>query len=555
MGSTHIATNAVLSPQRVPAPQTTIESAAEPKGFCASVRTFLKGLVDTVWGAVAGFFNRIKNYFTQQPPTPVVAANQALTPPAQTSNQGPQHLPAQTHVATPPLNPGPQHLPAAPSSIIPPAQTRVITPNPNQEVVPPLPVRDPPFQPFTIKISTSNTSPNSFPISTLEEMSSKARELGQEVLDQHIPLCLDFRTSYSHYNFERIQEQGQEMRFIEELRTVADVITTRWNNLFYIAPKKTQPDEIQEGLTRRRYDNGVIEEVSSSLQQSTWEDWEGRRVYPNGKIEMGRFERFRLQQGTCIEEGITTYHLPATLVKSFSLDRCLIYADIKGEKRLIVICKKPNTDPIAFEYIQVDEEPIPTLAKIFQEMSHGNDHLDFNERTLNEVLSGPIDCGKFIQFLFDTDAFFFMNSYALCTLLNVFKEKGIAINLPRQDPKTGKTLLDLHAGCASTLKILLTTDPALLQRTEGMQSAFVQALLKRSTEAANVLFAAMQKQGIPLLPQELLFKKVAFSEGNVTLEELQLLSQADQKIAYRLANIYSQSDVERIMRTQLGAAK
>jgi hypothetical protein len=53
----------------------------------------------------------------------------------------------------------------------------------------------------------------------------------------------------------------------------------------------------------------------------------------------------------------------------------------------------------------------------------------------------------------------------------------------------------------------------------------------------------MESQKIPILPRELLFKKVAFSEGEVTLEELRSVSKEDQQIVYQLANIYSRLNV------------
>ena len=555
IGSTHIATNAVLSPQRAPASQTTIESAAEPKGFCSSVRVFLKGLVDTVWGVVAGFFNTIKNCFTKQALTPVDVLDQALTaplsvtPPEQEQDstsapsKGPQHLSAAPPAVTPfaqaqgsnlALSQGSQHLPAAYPAITRPVQTWGSTSNPSQGAILPKSL----VQPFTIKISDRDIPP----MFSLKEMRSKAREIGQQVSDGHIALSFQFPSCYG-------LERQRAMRFVEELRSVTDVIKTRRDNLFYIVPKKMKAEEIREGLTIRRYDNGVIEEVIASSEKITWENWEGRRVYPNGKIETGKFDKFRLHQGTYVEGGITSYRSPDTLVKSDSLDRSLIYADIEGKDRLIVIRKKPNTSQCAFDYIQVDEEPIPTLAKILQEKSHANIHLDFDAEKLNEVFSWFIDCKKFIQFLFDTNAFFSMNSYALVTLLKVLKKNGIPIKLPLQDPNTGKTLLDPYLGSQWTLKSLLTADPTLVRRIEGRESAFVRALLAGNRDVAHMLLVSMKKQGIPLLPRELLFEKVVFSEEEVTLEELESLFRKDQDIAYRLANIHSKLDAVRIMRT------
>lgn len=409
-----------------------------------------------------------------------------------------------------------------------------------QQVITPPPLREERFETFTIKILEGRFSPISSTISSKEEMRLKAQEVGQQVLDEHVKLRIDIPS----YDLERTQA----MKFIEELRTVVDVISTQWPKLFYIVPKKTE--KIQDSLTIRTYKNGVIEEVQSSREREGgdwWTYWRGRRIYPNGVTETGRFDKFVWHSGTRVEKEVTTYRLPETLVTSYDLDRHLMYADIEGEIRLIVIHKKPGSSDFSYDYVQVNEELIPTLAKILQEQSITQD--DFNKDTLNEVLSETIDCQEFVQFLFDTDAIFSLNSYAMGIILEIIQEKKLTVNLRHQHPGTGETLLDCYSKNSMILKTLLAFDSTLIHRTKGVETAFVRALLSGNKKGASILFNTMEDQKIPLLPRELLFKKVAFSEGEVTLEELQNLPLEDHEIVFRLANIYSQLNVVQTMRT------
>lgn len=365
-------------------------------------------------------------------------------------------------------------------------------------------------------------------LTSIEAMRLKARELGQEIFDRHISLRLDVPKVWS-------PERQQALQFIQELRTVADIVATRWTDLFYIVPKKTE--EVQNYSILRRYDNGVIEEVDTVSNGSGWEDWKGRRIYPNGKIESGKFERFRLVRGTYVEGEITTYRLPVTLASNYKIDRHLIYSNAQ-EKRLIVIHKKPDAD--SRDYIEINEQLIPTLTNILKEDN------SVQKNDLQEILSGPINHEEFIRTLFETNSIFSLKQNSLENLLKIVHEKGWTINLHQKHPETQKTLLEYYLDDREIVRTLLAIDPTLIQRTDGIESIFVRALLMNAKDEASIISTTMQNQGIALSPRELLFKKVAFKE-EITLEELQ--TRENQEIVYQLANIYSRLDVLRILRT------
>lgn len=383
------------------------------------------------------------------------------------------------------------------------------------------------FLPFSINLSDNPL----LVISSAKEMHAKAREIVSEVLDGHV----SHRLQIPCLGFLRTRVP-QAVQFVEELRADLDVMATRFPDLFDLCPKKTE--EVRDGLTIRRYNNGVIEEVQS--KDSNWNGWNGRRIYPNGKIEKGDFNNFFFAKGTCVEHQTTTYRMLLPLVGSYTLDRHLMYAEIEGEKRLIVVQRKP--DGYEYDRIQVEEELIPTLANILQDTG------DVEENNLREILSESINCEAFVRFLFEKNLIFSIKAYPFQSLLKIIREKGIAINVRQRHPETNESLLDRYSGEVRILRGLLSIDPTLAQRSEKGESAFVHALMKGNKKGASVLQASMEEQKIALFPREILFKKVAFSEGEVTLEELKTLSREDQEIVYRLANTYTQLNVVRTMR-------
>ena len=389
------------------------------------------------------------------------------------------------------------------------------------------------FLPFTVKVSDGPLPV----LSSLAEMRLQVSRIGQEVTNAHTQLRIDIPSS----DFE----QMQAFRLIEELKTVVEVIKARGNKTFYVIPKKTE--EIQKDLIIRRYTNGVIDKVQS-IERHDWANWSGCRIYPNGVMERGIFRRFRLRKGTQVENGVTTYCSPDILIRSFELDRGLIYANIENKIRLIVIRKKPDTLGRA-EYIQAKEELIPTLANILQikKDSHFDHH--FKENRLYEILSGPIDCKQFFDFLFETHAIFSINLRDLQIILGVIYKNKTTVNIHQKHPITNQTLFKIHLENEIIRKKLLAIDPTLIQRKDGIESAFVQALLEGNTWGASILCDDMEEHNIPLLPRECLFKKVAFSREEVSVEDLQILSHEDQVILYRLANIYSRLPLLRTMRT------
>lgn len=378
-----------------------------------------------------------------------------------------------------------------------------------KRVIPPAPY----FEPFSVKI---NDKPYS--IHSIEEMQRCAQELGKEVFDKHTQTRLD------------ISPWGRMFKiFLAEIRKHADVIETRWHDIFDIIPKKTE--ESQDGLTIRKYANGVVEKVSS-VDERAWEDWKGCRIYPNGIIEDGGFRSFKLSHGTQVEKGTTTYFSPDRLVGNYGLGRHLMYATVHGKKSLIVIGNKPGSKEYSWQYIQVHEELIPAIANILK--STGNS----SEKAIHEVFSS-INFKEFVEYLFTSYAIFELHATPLQIILKVIQKQGLPVNLHLQQPSSQKTLLQLYVDNPRIVKALLAADPTLIQRKEGVETSFVCALLEGSQKGATLILKAMDEAGMVLIERETLFKRIAFSEGAVAVEQLRALNERDQRIAFQLANMYT----------------
>lgn len=310
-----------------------------------------------------------------------------------------------------------------------------------EEILIPPPVNENLFHSFTITV----TGESLYPISSKEDMRSIAQEIRQQVLDKHSKLRIEIPSNGP--------ERKQALIFIEELKNVVDVIPTQLADWFYVQPKHTE--ETKEDLTIRKYDNGVVEEVQSS-KKDAWDCWQGRRIYPNGKIETGKFDHFYFESGTSVENDVITYRQPETLVESEPLGIGLMYAEIEEKKQLIAIREKPGSDKCDSDYIQVNEGLIPTLAQILQEE-------DVCDDTLEEILSGPINCEEFIKFLFKENFIFSLGKSNLKIVLKNIQEKGLTVNLRQQNPRTKKTLLDRYIMDGKMRATLLAIDPSLTE--------------------------------------------------------------------------------------------
>ncbi len=375
----------------------------------------------------------------------------------------------------------------------------------------------PAFESLTMKISDREV-----PITSLEEMRRIAFETAQKSVNQHVQIRLDIP--------ERGPQKKQALAFIRELEKTADVISTRWDDIFYVFPKKIE-ESARDGLTIRKYTNGVVEEVEPS-DRRTWEDWNGRRIYPNGKVESGVFDRCFLRKGNYVSEGKLVYRSPNTCVASHGLGLGLMYY----RERVIVLQSIRSID-----YVEVEMDPILALTQILQKEGYGKE-------TLGGILSGPIDAQAFVDSLLETNAIFSIDPYSLESLLQIICEKGLSVNLCKEHPETRETILDLHANDSEILRLLLTIQPSLLQRKEGVETSFVKVLLSGNQNSAAILIGYMESQFVEMTPRERIFQKVAFGEA-ISLEDLGSVSSEDLKIVYQLANIYSRLDVLAHLRT------
>lgn len=201
-----------------------------------------------------------------------------------------------------------------------------------------------------------------------------------------------------------------------------------------------------------------------------------------------------------------------------------------------------------FQQFFVSYRTPDALISILADMMQTEEYI--NENRLREVLSGPIQCERFVQYLFETNAIFSLQFGPLESLLKIIKEKQLSINLLHRHSKSGETLLGRCLEREKTLTALLSIDPTAIQRIEEIDTIFVQALVKKvSKNTLSVFLAAMEQQKVTFTsPQTLVLKKIVFEPNNVRLEDLQVLSRQDQELAYHLANIYSKINVVRTMR-------
>jgi hypothetical protein len=133
-----------------------------------------------------------------------------------------------------------------------------------------------------------------------------------------------------------------------------------------------------------------------------------------------------------------------------------------------------------------------------------------------------------------------VNKSSLLEILELARSNHVAINLGTVDPITHKTLFSKWAGAGDVelTRALLAIDPSAIQQTEGREeSFFMRAVLGGFAEEAQLLFQAMQAQGIAPTQTDQWIQKAFTNDCNFTNEEfLQLSIELRQKM-FKIANI------------------
>lgn len=306
---------------------------------------------------------------------------------------------------------------------------------------PSVPKQEEIFHPFAITISGESLTR----FDAKNEMLLKAQELGKQVLSEHCKLQLAIRGDYDG--------RKQAQSFIEELKNYADVVSWSWCDLLSITPKKSESSK--DGLLVRTYTNGIVEEVDSSRLSPTSSLWYGKRIYPNGVIESGRFDDFIWYSGTRVEQERTLYRRPNVGMGSNCLNRYAVRTEIDGVKQIMFLQKWLNTG----NYVQIKDDPIPTFAAMLKKEY-------CPEEFLREVLSGPIDCEQFIQYLFHENIIFHVDPHALEIILKLVQENKFTVNLRQQNPDSNETLLTRYSSKEAITQAILAIDPTLCDEAE-----------------------------------------------------------------------------------------
>ena len=207
----------------------------------------------------------------------------------------------------------------------------------------------PEFQPFQLIVGNEIRM-----IRTTEAKQQLMQELMKKVSENHTKI--EIRPNHIMYETPKpCQSPELVQAFVEECKTHFDVIPARHFGEVSILPKKTE-EHMEGHLLIRTYQNGVREEVHCTSPQSPT-DWEGKRIYPNGHEEDGRFEAFSLSHGVYRVAGVVKdyiipysykesndtdqkYPLPTLLVTWREVDSFNFIFDTINEKETLVLVKR-----------------------------------------------------------------------------------------------------------------------------------------------------------------------------------------------------------------------
>lgn len=310
-----------------------------------------------------------------------------------------------------------------------------------------------------------------------------------------------------------------------------------------VHPKIAKTEDPDEG-TIRRYENGVIEEEEEDM---IFNAWKGRRTYPDGTVHTGLFREGQLDEGTVLsaDKKMTLYRPSYDEIIERANDRTLITRTIGEHKQLVVASKRLGDDQYGY-YIHVDESPFPLLTQLLKD---GLEE-EWDRWRLSNIF-GLIDVIEFRKYLFDTQEILHIENEEVFKILfeHISNEPGLFVQWYEEYGKSSEMkqmfLVRLAVMERDPLDQILALNPKLFSpENQTEREAFVRALVLKN----KPLFEAMRYNGITLLPEEEIFRRIeaqnqaiswrwVCKEGSVTQEELRTLSSKDQAIAYQFANM------------------
>ncbi len=351
------------------------------------------------------------------------------------------------------------------------------------------------FHPFAITIS-EESSPQ---FNSKNEMLLKAQELGKQVLAEHRKLKLTISADSDG--------QKQVQSFIKELEKYVDADWNSWRSVLSISPKKQE--SAKDGQLVRTYTNGIVEEVDSSKPNPTESFWYGKRIYPDGVIESGGFDDFIWYNGKRVEQERTLYRRPKVGLQSYSQNRYAVCSEVDGVKQVIFLQRWLGTG----DFVEIKEESVPMLAAMLKEEY-------CREEFLREILSGPIDCEQFIQYLFHENKIFYLGAYTVGIILSLVQENKFAINLRQKNPETNKTLLTSYPADGAITQTILELDPTLCDEAEPILVNQFEDKLKSFSghrDHASSLFKQIPKSFMLHEVVDCIFKQFRFGKEITTL--------------------------------------
>lgn len=132
-----------------------------------------------------------------------------------------------------------------------------------------------------------------------ERLCEIAQRLHHQHIIIHILLSSNTRGLFNLGNIPHLVLNSEMALFKGALKEVGEIVDTQGECSFTIIPRKKTVTQ-DDGCIVREYHNGVIERLIQS--SASWGTWSGERLYPNGRKEVGRFDKFRLVEGHSVEE-------------------------------------------------------------------------------------------------------------------------------------------------------------------------------------------------------------------------------------------------------------
>ncbi|MBN4066472.1 hypothetical protein JYU14_00100 [Simkania negevensis] len=205
---------------------------------------------------------------------------------------------------------------------------------------------------FNFEMRISDDSCETIRIGDAASVERLLQTLQEEIRSSHSTVTLGLDYSQPRVDLENFIRYLEQMASSEGLQFCGNRLY-----MIYVQPKASEIEELDEVTTRRKYPSGVTETFSFNVHRT---EYQGRRIFPDGKIENGSFcqDTGRLKSGYRIGvDKKIDFLSPPSFVRNGDLEivevegkLVVLKTNVEGYRHYQTICDTPILEIVLKSY-------------------------------------------------------------------------------------------------------------------------------------------------------------------------------------------------------------